>query len=90
MLFGKMYSIIFLALILFTRRANCVFVEGYDESYHWTVGCTFEYCHFLSKLFKKQFVQVEINFDNWKNIPVETSGTNLPEPISTFKDIGLG
>ncbi|XP_063693883.1 uncharacterized protein LOC134825579 isoform X3 [Bolinopsis microptera] len=43
-----------------------------------------------NKLFKKQFVQVEINFDNWKNIPVETSGTNLPEPISTFKDIGLG
>ena len=45
---------------------------------------------FFSKLFKKQFVQVEINFDNWKNIPVETSGTNLPDPINTFKDIGLG
>ncbi|KAL5246642.1 hypothetical protein ACHWQZ_G018753 [Mnemiopsis leidyi] len=43
-----------------------------------------------NKLFKKQFVQVEINFDNWKNIPVETSGTNLPDPINSFKDIGLG
>jgi len=41
-----------------------------------------------SKLFKKQ--HAKINFDNWKNIPVETSGTNLPEPINSFKDINLG
>jgi len=42
-----------------------------------------------SKLFKKRIVP-DINFDNWKNIPVETSGTDLPEPIHTFKDVGLG
>lgn len=43
-----------------------------------------------AKLYDQKYKQGEINFDNWKNIPVETSGTNLPEPISTFKDVGLG
>ena len=42
------------------------------------------------KLYQKKFNQGESNFDNWKNIPVETSGTNLPEPVDSFKEIGLG
>eukprot|EP00898_Chlorokybus_atmophyticus_P008867 jgi/Chlat1/8982/Chrsp94S08268 len=31
-----------------------------------------------------------INFDAYDDIPVETSGENVPEPIDTFKSIDLG
>ena len=53
------------------------------------IYCFLNLATFHRKLFKKRIV-APINFDNWKDIPVETSGTALPEPIVTFKDVGLG
>ncbi|RMZ55871.1 hypothetical protein APUTEX25_003837, partial [Auxenochlorella protothecoides] len=31
-----------------------------------------------------------INFDAYEDIPVEATGSNVPEPISTFQDIDMG
>ena len=45
-------------------------------------------CIYFSELFKN-LEKNEINFDVWKDIPVEMSGSNLPEPIKSFKEMSF-
>lgn len=46
--------------------------------------------HLENKLYNKDVAKGEINFDSYKDIPVETTGDNLPDPVSSLEEANLG
>lgn len=43
-----------------------------------------------NKLYKMDAAKGEINFDSYKDIPVEMTGDNVPESVSSFEEANLG
>ncbi|KAI3823576.1 hypothetical protein L1987_05015 [Smallanthus sonchifolius] len=50
-----------------------------------TLNCSGDFRKFTSA-----FENTGINFDAYEDIPVETSGDNVPPPVNTFAEIDLG